>query len=223
VGGTQAIIKKAGIPAGKRTKTGISRRRFLRYGLEAGAATALTGVLMMASTGKAYVRPPGALPETDFSRLCMRCGTCVEVCPTRALQQLDLSLDFKNLGTPVLNPDHGGCIAWGKECLRCVEACPTQALSGENPLTKQPLGRIRINEPICYNCMLCFRKCPIKGAILFPNPKGDPFKEELGIPTDLIAPDSPLKPYIDDSLCTGCGLCVYYCPPKAMTLSPLGP
>ena len=152
---------------------------------------------------------------------CIRCGACVEVCPTRALELLDLSLDFKNLGTPVLNPDHGGCIAWGEKCLRCVEACPTQALSGPNPLTKRPLGRVRIIEPVCYNCMLCFRKCPVKGAVLFPNPNGDPFKAELEIPTDLMTADSPLKPYIDDSLCTGCGLCVHYCPPKAMTLSPI--
>ena len=214
-------MKKNSNSAGKKAKSGISRRRFLRYGLEAGAALAITGGLAMGSTAKAYVRPPGTLPENDLNRLCIRCGVCVEVCPTRALELLDLSLDFKNLGTPVLNPDHGGCIAWGEKCLRCVEACPTQALSGENPLTKQPLGRVRIIEPVCYNCMLCFRKCPVKGAVLFPNPKGDPFKAELEIPTDLMTADSPLKPYIDDSLCTGCGLCVHYCPPKAMTLSPL--
>ena len=193
----------------------------MRYGLEAGAVALITGGLMMGGTGKAYVRPPGALPEEEFSRLCMRCGACVEVCPTRAVDQLDLNVDFKNLGTPVINPDEGGCIAWKEGCLRCVESCPTGALSKANPLNSQALGRVRIKEKDCVNCMLCFRKCPVPGALLFPNPNGEPFKKEQDIPVDLMSVDSPLKPIIDDSVCTGCGLCVYYCPPKVMILSPL--
>ena len=183
--------------------------------------TLLTGGLAMAGSGRTYVRPPGASPEKEFSRLCMRCGACVEVCPTRAVDQLDLSLDIKNLGTPVINPDEGGCVAWKEECLRCVDSCPTGALAKANPLTSQPLGRVRIIEQDCVNYMLCFRKCPIEGALLFPNPEGAPFTKERDIPVDLMSIDSPLKPFINDDVCTGCGLCVYYCPPKVMTLSPL--
>ncbi len=82
-------------------KTGISRRRFLRFGLEAVAAAGCVGAASALAHNGSYVRPPGAAEK--LTGLCIRCGACVEACPERALKQLDLSLDFFNLGTPVLN------------------------------------------------------------------------------------------------------------------------
>jgi ferredoxin-type protein NapG len=198
----------------------ISRRKFIKWSLEATAATALVGGFSMLPT-RTYVRPPGAAKEGFFHQKCIKCGACVEVCPTQAVQQIDLSLDIKNLATPILNPEFGGCIAWGQDCLKCIKACPTDALSLPKSLPTTKLGNVVIDEPPCVNCMACFHVCPIEGAVLFPNPKGDPFRREVDIPTKLKMLNSPLKPYIDNTLCVGCGLCVHRCPVKVMTLSPI--
>src|SRR5438105_3930740 len=32
------------------------------------------------------LRPPGALPEAEFTSTCSRCGHCAEVCPANAIQ-----------------------------------------------------------------------------------------------------------------------------------------
>ena len=52
----------------------ISRRRFLRYGLEAGIAVSFVGGLHSLSQAKAYVRPPGSIIADDFTSRCMRCS-----------------------------------------------------------------------------------------------------------------------------------------------------
>jgi len=37
-------------------------------------------------TTRTLLRPPGALPEDEFLARCIRCGECMKVCPTNALQ-----------------------------------------------------------------------------------------------------------------------------------------
>ena len=199
----------------------ITRRKFIKWGLEAGAATALVGGLSRLPTQRHYLRPPGAAKEANFHKKCIKCGACVEVCPTHAVQQIDLSLDIKNLATPLLNPDFGGCIAWRQDCLKCAKACPTDALAMPDVLKHLKLGNVTIDAPGCVNCMACFEECPIEGAVLFPNPKGAPFTREKDIPTRLKLVNSPVKPFIDNTVCVGCGLCIYRCPVKVLHLSPL--
>jgi ferredoxin-type protein NapG len=203
-------------------RTGVTRRDFLRYGFEAGAMVAITGALPLLPSSRHYVRPPGAADEKFFHQQCIKCGACVEACPTHALEQMDLSLDIKNLGTPVLNSRGGGCIAWKQDCLRCVQVCPTHALvMPSSLLEREKLGLARIDRKKCINCMLCFQKCPVDGAVLFPNPKGVPFTQEKDIPTQLKLVDSPLKPYVDDTKCVGCGICAHHCPAKTIEIVPL--
>jgi len=200
----------------------MERRTFIRYGLEAGLMIGLVGGLSVIPTNASYLRPPRAIKEANFSLNCIKCGNCVEVCPTSALEQMDLSLDLKNLGTPVLNPKHGGCIAWNDgSCQKCADACPSGALSPEMVLKNQRLGVATIRKNGCINCMLCFQKCPIPGAVLFPNSEGLPYTRDYDIPTHLKLVDSPVKPIIDPDKCVGCGLCAHYCPPRVIDLKPL--
>lgn len=199
----------------------ITRRKFLRYSLEAGLTAGLIGGLSVTSSSGSYVRPPGALPPADFTSRCLRCSICVEVCPTRAVSLLDITLDFKNISTPVINPAFGGCVAWNKKCLRCAESCPSGALNPAVELSTLKIGRVWLVPEPCVNCMVCFQRCPIEGAVLFPNPEGKPFTRERDIPTRLKLVDSILKPYINPELCVGCGLCVHYCPKKVMFLHPI--
>lgn len=208
-------------------KTGISRRRFLRFGLEAVAAAGCVGAASALAHNGSYVRPPGAAEK--LTGLCIRCGACVEACPERALKQLDLSLDFFNLGTPVLNYRRAGCVAWGIQprpaaperplCVACMESCPSGALDVKrfDPAERNGyIGKAYIWPEKCVNCMECFRVCPVSGAVLFPNSGGKPYKKYSDIPVKLKYENSVFKPFIETSLCVGCGRCAAICPPRVI-------
>jgi len=204
----------------KRNK--MSRRDFIKYGIEAAAMAGIVGGVASFPTRSDYIRPPRAVDASEFTSLCMRCGVCVEVCPTKAVSLLGLLLDVKNMSTPVIASEFGGCTAWRDGCNACSEACPTGALDPVLPLEKVKLGDVEIKHESCVNCMVCFNVCPVEGAVLFPNPDGAPFKTHTDIPTLLKLVSSPLKPYIDNARCVGCGLCVHACPEKIMDHLPCG-
>ncbi|SDP34312.1 4Fe-4S dicluster domain-containing protein [Desulforhopalus singaporensis] len=200
---------------------GLSRRSFLRYGMQAGAAIGLCSGLSLVSVASTPLRPPGVAAGADMAASCIRCGNCVEVCPARALEQKDISLDIRNTGTPVLNPNRGGCTAWKEPCGKCAEVCPTGALDKKLPLESQVLGTASIREEGCVNCMLCFEKCPVQGAVLFPNPDGPPYTRAYDIPSGMKMKYAKTKPYIKDDRCVGCGLCAHYCPVKVIDVKPV--
>lgn len=198
----------------------LTRRSFLKYSLQAGAAIGVCGGLSLRSSTASYLRPPGAGDGVELATHCIRCGNCVEVCPSKALEQKDICLDISNIGTPVLNPERGGCVAWKEPCLKCAQACPTAALDKRIPLGNQVLGTATIREEGCVNCMLCFEKCPVQGAVLFPNPQGEPFTRPYDIPSKMKMKYAKTKPYINADLCVGCGLCAHYCPVKVIDVTP---
>ncbi|MDR2503931.1 MAG: 4Fe-4S binding protein [Deltaproteobacteria bacterium] len=197
-----------------------ARRKFISFGLAAGAGLALAGLGALWPE-RPFVRPPRALPGGDFAARCLRCGACVQVCPTRALALLDLEADFRHVGVPWLEARRGGCTAWQDGCRLCAAACPSGALDPAMPLTV--VGVASFPEKLCTNCMLCLRRCPVPGAVYFPNPEGGPpwsKEQEKQIPAPLRSVHSSIKPVIDQSLCVGCGLCAAVCAPKIIRLFP---
>ena len=77
----------------------IDRRRFLTDVARAAAGCAVAGSLLglYAREARALpaeaLRPPGALPETEFLAACIRCGLCVRDCPYDTLSLADLVPD----------------------------------------------------------------------------------------------------------------------------------
>ncbi len=199
----------------------MTRRKFLRYFLEVGIVASVVWIAGKIPGWAFFIRPPGSSPEDEFMKRCIKCGACVAVCPSGALRQRDLSTPVKAIGTPVLIPSRkGGCLAWKTGCRRCMEVCPSGALSlaGVHNLK---LANLVMEQPErCENCMACFQRCPIPGAVLFPNPSGgDPYRSEQSIPSFLKLKDSPLKPYFDNNVCVGCGECVGLCPQVLLRLA----
>lgn len=201
----------------------MNRRKFLIYTAEAGVMFGLVGAVPLMSGEHQYLRPPGSVKDDTFYKACIKCGACVSACPTKAVTQLDLSWDVKNIGTPVIDITNGGCTAWGEPCLKCIEACPTDVLSEVKNIKEEKIGIGVIRKEECVNCMVCFIRCPYEGVVLFPNPDDPqkPYTKENKIPTDIKLKDSPLKPYIVEDKCIGCGLCAHYCPPRVIDMIPI--
>lgn len=201
----------------------FSRRSFIRYSLEVGLVFGMVGGIHALSRDGTYVRPPGSIQVEAFTAACIRCSICVEVCPTNAVRLLDLSGDIKNISTPVIDPDFGGCSHWLEPCLKCADNCPTIAIDRDRVLDGYKIASVRLEADKCVNCMVWFERCPVEGAMMFPNPDGgDPYTRLADIPVSIRLVHSPHKPFINPDKCAGCGLCVHYCPEKIMYLEPLG-
>ncbi|HSB65956.1 MAG TPA: 4Fe-4S binding protein [Anaerolineales bacterium] len=139
------------------------------------------------------LRPPGA-QEADFLAKCVRCGQCIEVCPTHALQPTAFEAGWDALYTPMLDPFTGAC---DYECNRCGQVCTSRAIP---PLTldqkrKAVIGIAQVNFETCVRCMDCLENCPYKAF--------DKVEVE-GI--------RGVFPKVRPAECVGCGICVQICP-----------
>ena len=144
------------------------------------------------------IRPPGALPEEQFVRVCTGCGECLKVCPNNALQATFLEAGLAGLYTPRLVPRIGYC---EEHCNFCGQVCPTEAirfLPAEEKRRVQ-MGVAHIDKSRCIAfakdkiCMVCNEQCSYH-AIL-----GD-------------ERDDKKRPIVKEELCTGCGICENKCP-----------
>ncbi len=152
------------------------------------------------------LRPPGAVAEEIFAAKCIRCGRCVEVCPYRSIVMLDIRAGL-HAGTPIVEAEKIPCYL----CMKCVDVCPTGSL---RPIGQKDtrMGLAVVNRFFCLAwigtilCRTCYDKCPFA---------------EKAIRLD------QLRPVIDESACTGCGLCTHACPVtvaggrKAVNIEPL--
>lgn len=158
----------------------ISRRNFMVSMIS--GATVVPMMHIDASTGSnwnaALIRPPGALPESQFLSRCIRCGQCIRICPTNVIQAADIMTGgFEGLWTPVLNFRIGssGCQL---HCIACGNVCPTGAIvpleldqrTGINKYSENgPIrtGSAFVDQGRCLPwsmnrpCIVCQENCPV--------------------------------------------------------------
>ena len=171
--------------AGEQTNPDISRRGFvlsLVSGVFAVPAVRLSNKL---GSNWAYnvIRPPGALPEEEFLKRCIKCGQCMRVCPTNVIQPAGFQAGLESLWTPVLNNRIGtsGC---QMNCVACGQVCPTSAI---RPITlSEKLGRDEFAQvgPIKLGtafvdrsrclpwamdkpCIVCQENCPVSPKAIY--------------------------------------------------------
>lgn len=154
------------------------------------------------------LRPPGAR-ETDFLSTCIRCGACVKVCPTSALQPGSGSMGLEGVWSPVLVPRLGFC---DYSCNACGQVCPTGAIPALSLSEKrhQVLGVAYIDTNRCLpwadgrNCIVCEEMCPV-------SPKAIELNEEHVV-NERGETVTVLRPHVLRDRCIGCGICEYQCP-----------
>lgn len=155
------------------------------------------------------IRPPGALPEKKFLQKCVKCGECMKVCPTNALQPVLSEAGPEGLWTPKLVPQIGYCEYY---CSLCTQVCPTgaiQELTVEEK-TEVKIGTAWVNKSRCIPytlgtpCIVCEEHCPTSPKAI------QLIKTEVKLPDGTV--EAPLAPVIDTEQCTGCGICENKCP-----------
>ncbi len=180
----------------------VKRREFIT-GIAAGIiAVPLARSLLYRKLESRLLRPPGAIPEQDFLNLCIHCGKCMKVCPTNGLQPCILEAGINGIWTPRLVPRIGGC---EKNCNACGMVCPTSAIRNLSLEEKSyaKIGTAVIDRFRCIAweqdkpCLICDEACQYNAI--------DMFNETIhGITIG--------RPYVDERICTGCGICESRCP-----------
>jgi len=94
------------------------------------------------------LRPPAAVEEDEFLKLCIKCGQCLQVCPYDSIILEDVS-GGASYGMAYINPLQRGCYLC--EAFPCVLACPTGALEHEHDDIKYVhMGvAVVVNENAC--------------------------------------------------------------------------
>lgn len=193
-------------------------------GLWTATAGALSSLVLRKNPRHSFIRPPGvAGDEVGFLDRCVRCGACTRVCPKGAVH-----LDFhrgglEGFGAPVVIPRLGYC---EYDCNLCGRVCPSGAIPALPLDVKKttPLGVARFDTTRClpwvgqsrlggggedegdttwlkdYTCLTCEENCPIPD-------------KAIRTKDVQVGPGVILQvPYVEDSLCIGCGRCEYVCP-----------
>ncbi|MCP4218409.1 MAG: 4Fe-4S dicluster domain-containing protein [bacterium] len=193
------------------TSVSIGRRKIIGS-LAAGAVMGTLPRIAVSSRSKLphkFCRPPGSVPEKAFLQKCIRCGQCIQVCPTNFIQPALFESGVDGLWTPVLNAQSGYC---EYSCNKCTLVCPTKAIETLKLKDKQQfkMGTAAINRNLCYtyadgyNCAVCEELCPIpEKAIRFREVDTWNFEGKLVKVKQI---------YVVPDLCTGCGICENVCP-----------
>ena len=186
-----------------------SRRQFLA---SAGAAVAVVGLSAVEPAVEKppthLLRPPGAT-DPDFLTQCVRCGICLKVCPTSALQPSSTAFGWGGLWTPVLVPRLGYC---DFSCNACGQACPTGAIPSLTLEEKRRTvtGHAYVDRNRCLpwasgrSCITCEEMCPL--------PQKAIRLEEVEAVTPDGQPITLKRPIVMQERCIGCGICENHCP-----------
>lgn len=191
----------------------LGRRQFLAI-VAAGAsygAVARYGLLPRPASDR-LLRPPGAIvrdpagglrmmTEDEFRSQCLRCGQCLKACVTGGLQPAVTEAGLDGFYTPRLVPRVGWC-EFG--CAACGQVCPSGALVPFVAEEKKRIliGLAGIDRGRCLawqpggeyrQCLVCDEHCSYD-AIHTRHHDGED------------------RPFVDERLCTGCGICEHACP-----------
>ncbi len=172
----------------------LTRRAFLVLAGQGAIFVGLGAAIRLFGQRYKFLRPPGALTESEFLSRCVKCQKCQQVCPTRVIVPALVTEDVASFGTPKLGFRLGYCDL----CLDCIRVCPTGALA---PTAKEAvrLGVAEVDKERCVawswkGCTRCHDECPFDAIVL----------------------DSNQRPIVDAGKCNGCGLCEYICPSSSL-------
>jgi ferredoxin-type protein NapG len=189
-------------------KTMISSAGYLAFG-----GMFWGGYIDEAKSVDLVLRPPGAIPENDFIKACIKCGLCVENCPYGTLK-LASPNDKKVTGTPYFDAREIPCYMCTD--VPCVPVCPTNALdlnllkSNKNnnkpDINKAKMGLAVVNKETCIafmgiQCDACYRACPLLDEAITLEYQQN----------NRTGKHAFLKPVVNANACTGCGICEHAC------------
>lgn len=185
----------------------ITRRGLLVAGL-AGTSLPLIGRIRRDPPADPHrLRPPGVAAggEGRFLEACVRCGACVQACPTHGLVPALVEDGLPGLFAPRLQPRQGPC---EHACNACAEVCPTHAipLTGLATKRQQRLGVAIHDHQRCLpwsgsgECRVCWEHCPVEGKAITLKMAFAPNGQALPMPG------------VDTDKCIGCGTCEFVCP-----------
>ncbi|MCX6284209.1 MAG: 4Fe-4S binding protein [Bacteroidetes bacterium] len=102
-------------------------------------------------------------PKLDFTRAFCRydCIRCLEVCPSGAIQPLELKEKQKTqIGRAVFEKNQCLVVSEHKTCAKCSDHCPTKAIEMRAYLGDLKIPKIE--EMLCNGCGACEFVCPVK-------------------------------------------------------------
>jgi MauM/NapG family ferredoxin protein len=187
---------------GEYSKVDFSRRGFLTSlagGLGVGFLAMQTPFTLKQGKHQ-LIRPPGAIPETEFLRTCIRCGECMKSCLTNTLQPCLWESGFSGLWTPQMDTRLAPC---DQNCNVCGKVCPTQAIRSLSleEKTHAKVGTAVLRKEMCLVwaenklCLICDEICPYNAIVFRPI-------------------EGYRRPVVIPSKCNGCGFCEQRCPVK---------
>jgi ferredoxin-type protein NapF len=154
-----------------------------------------------ARTSAALLRPPGAVPEELFTGRCIRCGNCIQSCPSKIIHPDAGEAGLAGLLAPLISFDNNKyCL---ENCIACTQICPSGALQPLSLKQKSRyiIGEVLVDKSLCLltlakkECDACVKACPFDAIHIY-------WDEEYYV----------AYPVAEPGKCNGCGACEIACP-----------